>query len=538
MILSWYYFSKFAGSIFLSEGFSTSSVRYFVLFLIFLFLRGVTGSLKSEAAGGLAEKVKVNMRKLGMERILTANPVILYGVDKGPLFASLGEGVEAVERFVREYFSRMILVAIIPSLIVLTVMFIDPISAVLMLVTAPVIPFVMYLVGDATKKRVRKKWGEFSWMSGFFFDSIRGMETLKIFGLGQKRAEKLKEVSDRYRQATMGVLRIAFVSSLLLELISTVSTAVIAVEVGLRLLYSKIEFVPAFFVILLAPEFYGVFREFGSRFHSGTEGREAFDRWKKIHDLNLIGSDGVDAPPERYDIEFAGVQFTYPDGKEKVLKGLTFKVRDGEKVALAGRSGVGKSTIFRLLMKIFDPDEGDIFVGGVNLRNIKRDLWLKRISVVPQDPFIFNDTLLNNILIFAPEKSKEEAIEAARRAEIDFDKDLPDGFHTILSSGGRELSGGQRQRIAIARLFLRDSPVVLLDEFTTYLDPETTEKISRIMERALHKRTALIIAHRVETLKKADRVIFIDDGVVAAEGKHEELLEKCKRYRELVGEGT
>jgi len=345
----------------------------------------------------------------------------------------------------------------------------------------------------------------------------------------------------------MGVLRVTFLSALVLEMVSTLSTAVVAVEVGLRLLYGRLSFEQAFFVLLLAPEFYLPLRLLGTRFHAGMSGVAAAKRIFEILQTPAAGATGGEGPRVNQPlpgtngfsrdaaISFENVHFLYED-ERPALNGVSFKIAPGQKVALVGPSGAGKSTIASLLLGFIAPSRGTIFAGDTRLSDLSPAEWRAKIAWVPQNPYLFNDSLAANIRLARPDASQEAVVQAARLAHAhEFIQALPQGYDTPIGERGARLSGGQAQRIALARAFLKDVPFVILDEATANLDPHNESLINTAVTQLLQDRTALIIAHRLNTVYQADQIIVLDQGRVVESGAHAQLFSEDGLYRRLAG---
>src|SRR5690606_31105200 len=323
----------------------------------------------------------------------------------------------------------------------------------------------------------RAQWRALSRMSAHFLDALQGLPTLKLFGRSRAEIERIRVISDQFRDTTMSVLRVAFLSALVLELLSTISVAIVAVEIGLRLLYERMTFADAFFVLVIAPEFYLSLRMLGTRFHAGMSGFAAAERIFAV--LETPPPAAPDAPPaalpERITtVRFERVAFAYDAGERPALNGVSFEIRHGEKVALVGPSGAGKSTIVQLLLRFIEPGGGQITVDGVPLALIPADVWRTQIAWVPQRPHLFQTTIADNIRLARPDAPLEDVVRAAEQAHADeFIRAMPQGYATPIGERGARLSGGQAQRIALARAYLKDAPLLLLDEPTANLDAET-----------------------------------------------------------------
>ncbi len=487
----------------------------------------------------LASSVKIDLRATLTEHLQALGPGYVRGERTGELTHTIVGGVESLDAYLAQYLPRLARAAILPVVLLAFILPSDAISGVIMLVTAPLIPLFVVLIGSMAKARTRRQWLTLSRMSARFLDLLQGLETLKLLGRSREAEETIRRASEQFQQATMAVLKVAFLSSLVLEMTATVSTALVAVGVGLRLLSGGLDFQDALFVLILTPEFYRPLRDLGGAFHAGLPGAEASKRIFAILETRSTalpcGEGKAVSCIEPCDIEFDDVRFRYEPGRRPALDGVSFRVPAGQKVALVGPIGAGKSTVAHLLLGFGVPDRGVIRVGEKSLRHLDCSSWRRNLAWVSQQPHLFHGTVGENIQLARREASHADIVEAARMAQAHgFIEALPRGYDTPLGEGAARLSGGQAQRVALARAFLRDAPVLILDEPTSQLDPEHEARIQEAIRRLMKGRTVVLIAHRLNTVFDADRIILLSDGKVAEQGTHATLLEEGRLYPRLV----
>jgi ATP-binding cassette subfamily C protein CydD len=409
-----------------------------------------------------------------------------------------------------------VLAVVVPLAVLVRVAFADWISAVIIAVTLPLIPVFAILIGWHTRAQTRRQWQSLARLGGHFLDVVTGLPTLKLFGRAKAQADVIRQVTDTHRTATMATLRVAFLSALALELTAALATALVAVEIGLRLLAGHVGYQTALLVLLLTPEAYLPLRNAGAEFHASTEGSAAAERAFQILDTPAPVRTGPensgpagDADLSQQDVVVRAVSLAYPGRERPALDAVDLTIRPGDHILLTGPSGAGKSSLLALLLGFVTPGGGTILAGGTDLARIPADRWLRQIAWVPQHPHLFATTVAANIALGEPGARRSEIAAAARLAGADdFIRRLPRGYDTVLTEGARDLSAGQRQKIALARAFLRRAPVLLLDEPTAHLDPASADRVLTAIETQMADRTVVIVTHRPPLGERAGRRIL------------------------------
>jgi ATP-binding cassette subfamily C protein CydD len=520
------------------------------LLLIAIFARALLALGGEVTSSQAATRIKSGLRMALLARIQALGPVYKRGERSGELVSALSEGVEALQAYFSQYLPGLALAALVPLAVLLAVFPLDWISGIVLLFTAPLIPLFMVLIGDTASRRTQKQWAALGRLSAHFLDALQGLATLKAFGRSREHTVSVAQAGEAYRRATLGVLRITFLSALVLELVATLSTAVVAVQVGLRLLYGRLAFEEALFVLILAPEFYLPLRALGARFHAGTAGVSAAKRIFAVletpveisrvaevtHPAN--GKGGI------FPLRFERVSYTYPPSRDEsesrppALDGVTFTLEEGEHVACVGPSGGGKTTLTWLLLRFIDPSGGEILANGSPLRDLPPEEWRRQVTWVPQAPHLFNGTLLENLRIGNPTATHEQIEGVLRQARLErFVSTLTDGLEMRLGEGGARLSGGQAQRLALARALLKPAQLLLLDEPTSNLDPEEESLLQDAWEAAARGRTLLTVAHRLATASRAGRILVLDGGRLVESGNPAALAAQGGAYAALLNAG-
>ena len=488
-----------------------------LLLLSVVLARTLIAWLQEVAAHRSSAAVKSQLRGRLLTRALGLGPRWLSGERSGELATLATRGIDALDDYFSRYLPQLVLAVIVPAAVGFRILLGDWPSAVTIAATVPLIPIFAILVGLTTQRKMDRQWRTLSVLAAHFLDVVAGLPTLKIFGRARAQADKIREVTDRHRRATMSTLRIAFLSALVLELLSTLSVALVAVSIGLRLVEGGLGLETALLVLILAPEAYLPLRQVGAQYHASVEGLTAAERIFEVLETPLPDAGTRSDLPDlaHATLRLDGVTVAYDRGP--ALSDFSLTVHPGETVALVGPSGAGKSTVLSVLLGFVRPDSGRVLVDWDDLAGFSPDAWRARIAWVPQRPYLFAGTVAENILLGCPSASAESVRAAAEAANaLEFIKALPAGFDTPLGDRGAGLSGGQRQRIALARAFLRDAPLLLLDEPTSNLDVESEAAVIDAVERLKDGRTVILVAHRPALMALADRVITVEPAGVPA----------------------
>ncbi|NDL60009.1 thiol reductant ABC exporter subunit CydD [Phytoactinopolyspora mesophila] len=503
--------------------------------------------IQQATAQRAAAAVKASLRKQVHDHIQELGPAWVSGQHTGRITTTLGRGLDALDPYFTGYFPQLFIAAVVPIAVVIRLAVADLASALIICVTLPLIPIFGVLVGLQTKKATARQWRALERLGGRFLDLVAGLPTLRAFGRAKAQAQAVRDSADQHRQATMRTLRIAFLSALVLELVATLSVALVAVPVGLRLLDGGLDLHTALLVLLLAPEAYLPLRALGSQFHSSTEGLEVAGRAFAILDEGSAGEKAGPANaghargslvprssmPIRTEagirrtnllsmrgLRFEDVTVQYEGRQEPALDHVSLSIAAGERVALIGPSGAGKSTLLNVLLGLVRPTSGRVLVTGedgtVDMAEVDVEAWREQLAWVPQSPHLFARTVADNIRLGRPSASDDDVRRAAGLAYAHgFITELPRGYDTELGERGFGLSAGQRQRIALARAFLREAPLLILDEPTAGLDAGSEAAVIDATRQLMAGRTVLVVAHRPAMLADAHRVVRVEHGRVA-----------------------
>jgi len=483
-------------------------------------LRAVLAWAVEVASLRTSATVKAQLRRQVLARAVALGPRWLAGRRRAEITTLTTRGLDALDGYFAGYLPQLVLAVLVPVVVLARIVPADLVAAVTIAVTLPMIPVFMALVGLATEARNRRRWRALARLGHHFLDVVSGLGTLKVFGRARAQVDNIRRVTDDYRRATMGTLRIAFLSSLVLELLATLAVALVAVGIGLRLVHGDLDLETALLVLILAPEAYLPLRQVGARYHASTEGLAAAEEAFAVLEAPSPPVGTRTDVPVPANVRLRGLTVRHEDRDVPAPAGLDLDLRAGEVVGLAGPSGTGKTTVLHVLLGLLAPDEGRVEVSGptgsggpasVDLAALDPEAWRARVAWVPQDPVLTGVTVAEAVRLGRPSAGDAEVLAASSRAGLVDDRRLPNGLATPIGEAGRLLSAGQRRRVALARALLRRADLLLLDEPTAGLDA-TSERavLDAVRDEARRGAAVLLVAHRPAALADADRVVRLD----------------------------
>ena len=512
---------------------SSTATPLLVLLFFFFGIKAILNYFNHYQMEKISLNVQSNLRKQLFE-VLAQRSFLANSYAKGQWIALITKGVDKLDIYLTSFIPQLGLLSTIPLILLIFTFVNDWISGLIFLITAPLIPFFMILIGKIADKENKKQWQVFQKLTMYMADLLPGLLIVKAYNQTQRQLSEINKNGKLFSQATLKVLRIAFISAFMLEFISTLSIAIIAVNIGLRLIYGHVEFLPVFFILLIAPQFYQPFRQFGSAFHDAMNGITASSEiYAMIDKLNCIKESKANLKFDDADmvqIELKNVYYKYQDNDKWAIDDLSLKIEKGKQFVLTGDNGAGKSTLFKLLLGIEKCQSGEILINDYNLADLDKQWWQSQIGWVAQEPYIFSAIISENITL-GRDFNLKEIEHICQLVNLDeFIKSLPQGYDTEITSA-MNLSSGQKRRLGLARALIGRPKLLLLDEPMENLDVYNEKLIQRILSDLKNKVTVIIIGHRLQTLKNADELIYLQQGKLV---DSEKIKDKINYFNEII----
>lgn len=528
-----YIIAYIADKLLLSRLESSTATPLLVLLFFFFCIKAILNYFNHYQMEKISLNVQSNLRKQLFE-VLAQRSFLANSYAKGQWIALITKGVDKLDIYLTSFIPQLGLLSTIPLILLIFTFINDWISGLIFLITAPLIPFFMILIGKIADKENKKQWQVFQKLTMYMADLLPGLLIVKAYNQTQRQLSEINKNGKLFSQATLKVLRIAFISAFMLEFISTLSIAIIAVNIGLRLIYGHVEFLPVFFILLIAPQFYQPFRQFGSAFHDAMNGITASSEiYAMIDKLNCIKESMANLKFDDADmvqIELKNVYYKYQDSDKWAIDDLSLKIEKGKQLVLTGDNGAGKSTLFKLLLGIEKCQSGEILINDYNLADLDKQWWQSQIGWVAQEPYIFSATISENITL-GRDFNLKEIEHICQLVNLDeFIKSMPQGYDTEITSA-MNLSSGQKRRLGLTRALIGRPKLLLLDEPMENLDVYNEKLIQRILSDLKNKVIVIIIGHRLQTLKNADELIYLQQGKLV---DNEKIKDKINYFSEII----
>lgn len=504
------------------------------LFFVAYVLRHLMTYLREQVLEDYAYEQARGLRSQLLTKIFRLGPQVVQKQGTGSVVTTALDGINQVEEYLHLILPKMLNMMIIPWILLVMIFLLDWQSGIVLLVVFPLIIIFMIILGYAAQSKADKQYKVFQLLSNHFIDSLRGIDTLKFFGISKQYSRSIFSTSERFREATMSTLKVAILSTFALDFFTTLSVAVVAVLLGLRLINEEIFLFPALTVLILAPEYFLPIRDFSSDYHATLDGKNAMDDVNKILDILENQDEKLSLPSWDKDSRLAvALQYNYED---KLGAEVDFSVKGYQKIGIIGMSGSGKSTLINLMSGFLRPDKSQITFDGIEIKAFDQPNWQEQLIYIPQNPYVFQRSMRENIAFYHPNATDEEILQAIEVTGLtELLAELPDGLDTKLGEGERPLSGGQAQRIALARAFLnQERKILLFDEPTAHLDIETEVEIKERMLPLMEKHLVFFATHRLHWLAEMDYILVMDEGKLVEKGTIEELKQKNGAFVKLT----
>ncbi|ARE13006.1 thiol reductant ABC exporter subunit CydD [Lactococcus lactis subsp. lactis] len=492
---------------------------------------------RSKALDKLAYQLATKLRGDMLDKFFRLGPVAIANLGSGSAATTVITGIDQVENYIKLVLSKVLNMMIIPMLILIPVYFLDWQSGIVLTLTFPFAIIFMILLGYAAQGRAERQYKTFQYLSNHFLDSLRGISTLKYFGLSKDYSNSIYKTSEDFRKETMGALRIAMLSTFALDFFASLSVAVVALFLGLRLMSGDILLFPALAALILAPEYFLPLRDFASDYHATLNGKNAL---AAVNEVLSTEENTLSVLTEKItwsansQLQLTELGKIYDTGRG--ISNVNLSVNGFKKIAIVGNSGSGKSTLLSMLAGFLKPTAGEIKLNEQSLTSLTDENYRQSVQLIPQKTYIFAGTFRENLAFYEPDSTDDEIKAAAKLAGLE---SLIDeiGLDGQIGASGRTISGGQAQRVALARAFLSHTRNILfLDEPTAHLDIETELEIKANILPLLENKLVFIATHRLHWLSSMDLVIVLNEGQVAGIGTPEQLLSENTYYQKLLSQ--
>lgn len=524
------FLSKAITNLFHGESLS-KQIIYILLFAVCFVLRHLSHIISEASASKFSASVGEDLRKRLMRKIYRLGPCLVQKEGTATLTVAAMEGISNIENYISIISIKIVEMMILPVILIISIFYYDLTSGIILVLVFPIVIVFMALFGNAAKAKADKQFSGYKLLSNHFLDSLQGLETLKIIGKSEKHSQNVFHVSEDYRKATMSTLKIAILSTFALDFFTTLSIAIVAVFLGLRLLNGQMLLYPAMTVLILAPEFFFPLRQFAEDYHATLDGKNAMkdlDRIENMTDLKMenklkIGEFKVTNDIE---LEIKNLSYKYEDNEKYAIKNINYRHKGFAKIGIIGYSGSGKSTLLNIIGGFLQAESGTkIRVNNVEMEHFTQEGWQNEIIYIPQNPYIFSGTILDNMRFYSPNATLEELIEVSKKVGLyELIDSMEDKFNTKIGEGGRNISGGQAQRITIARAFLSPNrKILLLDEPTAHLDIETEVELKKYILELAENRLMFFSTHRLHWMKDMDEILVISNGELIQSGSYDEI---------------
>ncbi|MFS1067180.1 thiol reductant ABC exporter subunit CydD [Enterococcus casseliflavus] len=509
---------------------------WILLFFCSFIARQAVIYFRSKRLDDYSYQQAADLRDQLLEKLFRVGPQIAQQQGTGNVTTMVLEGINQVENYLKLILAKIMNMSIIPWVILALVFYLDWESGLVLLLVFPLIIIFMIILGYAAQSKAEKQYRTFQLLSNHFIDSLRGIDTLKLFGVSKKYGKSIFASSERFRKATMASLKVGILSTFALDFFTTLSIAVVAVLLGLRLINEGILLFPALTILILAPEYFLPIRDFSSDYHATLDGKNAMTAVTEILHQPEAQVPAVTVPRWQEDAQLTIDQLAFSYEEKAALADINLNVTGFKKIGIIGLSGSGKSTLINTLSGFLVPDSGEITLGGAKSTAFRQASWQEQLIYIPQNPYIYRLTLQENVAFYQPTATKEAVLKAIEVAGLtELLAELPQGLDTMLGEGERHLSGGQAQRIALARAFLdQQRKILLFDEPTAHLDIETEVALKERMLPLMENRLVFFATHRLHWMEEMDEIIVMDQGRIVEQGTLAQLQQKQGAFTELV----